>query len=224
MVKVGFITIGQSPRVDVTGEVLRLLPSGLEFLELGVLDGMCRGDVELRFKPGFGETVYVTRLRDGSEVRVSREKIIPLVGECVRRLEEAGVDVIGILCSGEFPRYNASVPIVYPERVLKGFASGISYSGVVGVLIPAVEQLEYAKRKWGDFFGDLRVYAISPYTAGLSDFEVLGGRLKADGVKLVIMDCIGYSLVQRDVLRRVGGFMILTARTALAKAVSELLH
>lgn len=224
MVRIGFITIGQSPRVDVTSDISRFFPSGVEVLEVGALDGMSKSEVEVKFKPEAGETVYVTRMRDGFEVKISRDKILPLMGECVKKLEGSGVDVIGILCSGEFPRYKASIPIVYPEKVLKGFASGISYSGSVAVLIPAVEQLEYARLKWSGLFEDLKVYAISPYTASLNDFRIIGEKLKANGVRLVVMDCIGYSLDQRNVLKVCGDFMILTARTALARAICELIQ
>lgn len=224
MVRIGFITIGQSPRIDVTNDILKFFPSGVEVLEVGALDGMSKSEVEVKFKPEAGETVYVTRMRDGFEVKISREKILPLMGECVKKLEASNVDVIGILCSGEFPRYKASIPIVYPEKVLKGFASGISYSGSVAVLIPAVEQLEYAKLKWSGLFEDLKVYAISPYTASLNDFRIIGEKLKANGVRLVVMDCIGYNLAQKNVLKSCGDFMILTARTALARAIRELIE
>jgi len=220
MVRVGLITIGQSPRVDVTGDLLKLLPSGVEVLEAGALDELKPEDIE-KLKPMSGETVYVTRLRSGVEVKISRERVIPLVGKCISKIE-GSVDVIGILCSGEFPDYPSSKPIIYPERVLKGLASSIVYGGRVGILIPAVEQVDYARVKWGGLFRDLHVYPISPYTSSLSDFKGLGGRLRGDGVKLAIMDCIGYTLEQRDVLRGFG-IMVLTARTALARAICELL-
>ncbi|MCR6692249.1 MAG: AroM family protein [archaeon YNP-LCB-003-016] len=220
MVRVGLVTIGQSPRVDVTGDLLKLLPSGVEVLEVGALDELKPGEIE-KLKPMFGETVYVTRLRSGVEVKISRERVIPLVGECISKIEGI-VDVIGILCSGEFPDYPSSKPIIYPEKVLKGMASSIVYGGRVGILIPAVEQVDYARVKWGGLFRDLHVYPISPYTSSLSDFRGLGGRLRGDGVKLAIMDCIGYTLEQRDVLRGFG-IMVLTARTALARAICELL-
>ncbi|MCR6624317.1 MAG: AroM family protein [archaeon YNP-LCB-024-027] len=220
MVRVGLVTIGQSPRVDVTGDLLKLLPSGVEVLEAGALDELKPEEIE-KLKPMSGETVYVTRLRSGVEVKISRERVIPLVGECISKIE-GDVDVIGILCSGEFLDYPSSKPIIYPERVLKGMASSIVYGGRVGILIPAVEQVDYAGVKWGGLFRDLHVYPISPYTSSLSDFRGLGGRLRGDGVKLAIMDCIGYTLGQRDVLRGFG-IMVLTARTALARAICELL-
>ena len=224
MVRIGFITIGQSPRIDVTSDILKFFPSNIDVFEVGALDGLSKSEVEVKFKPEAGETVYVTRMRDGFEVKISKEKILPLVGECVKKLEASNVDVIGILCSGEFPRYKASIPIVYPEKILKGFASGFSYSGSVAVLIPAVEQLEYAKLKWSGLFEDLKVYAISPYTASLNDFRIIGGKLRGENVKMIIMDCIGYNLAQRDVLKSCGNFMILTARTALARAICELIQ
>ncbi|MEM3615701.1 MAG: AroM family protein [Candidatus Methanomethylicia archaeon] len=221
MVRVGFVTIGQSPRVDVTSDFSKLLPSGFEFVEMGALDGLSRVEVEAKFGPVLGGAVYVTRLRDGSEVKVSKDKIISRVGECIRVLDGMGVDLIAILCSGEFPEYEASVPIIYPEKVLKGFASSIVYSGCVGVLMPAVEQYDYGLEKWGGIFREVEVYCLSPYTSSLNDFYSVGERFRSRGVKLVIMDCIGYGLIHRDVLRKCG-LMAVTPRTVLAKAIVEL--
>lgn len=224
LAKVGFITIGQSPRVDVMCDLLKLLPSELEVYEIGALDDLSYEEIENSLKPKPHETVYVTRLRDGREVKVSKERIIPLVNKCIRNMEDLKVDVIGILCSGEFPQYNSLIPIVYPEKVLKGFASSISCEKRVAILIPIEEQKEYAKIKWGCFFKNMVVYAISPYTSSLNDFLNLSERLEFERVKLVIMDCIGYSLTHKNLLKSKGNFLILTTRTVLAKALCELLQ
>jgi len=44
----------------------------------------------------------VSRLRDGTQVRLGREKIVRRLQECIKKLEKE-VDVIGVLCTGEFP-------------------------------------------------------------------------------------------------------------------------
>ena len=51
-VKIGAVTVGQAPRVDVTADILPLL-SGVELLERGGLDGLTREDIAA-FQPEEG--------------------------------------------------------------------------------------------------------------------------------------------------------------------------
>jgi len=101
---VGFLTIGQSPRTDVLSDIQEYL-KGLEIVEAGALDGLTREYIETNLAPRAGETLLVTRMRDGSEVIIAEERILPLMQERVRWLEEQGVEVIAVLCSGSFPEF-----------------------------------------------------------------------------------------------------------------------
>ncbi len=220
---IGAITIGQSPRTDVIPELIKVINrEDIEIIERGALDDMNKQYIETNLKPEPGDTIYVTRLRDGSQVKISKKKLLPLVEKRIRELEDK-VDIITLLCSGEFPDYESKKPIVYPDKILKGFASSISFKGKVAVLIPAEEQVDYGYKKWSAYFKDLIVIPISPYTSSLSDFERVGERIRGEGVGLIIMDCIGYSEAQREVLARsVGNIRIITTRRALARVLSEL--
>jgi len=80
--RIALITIGQSPREDVMGELRRYL-EGVEYLELGLLDGLSGEEIS-SLKAEGSEIEYVTRLRSGEEVRVSRRKLEPLLEEKTR--------------------------------------------------------------------------------------------------------------------------------------------
>jgi len=222
--KVGFVTIGQAPRVDVMNDIRPLLPANIEVVERGALDDFTKEDIERLLKPSEGEVPYVTRLRDGSEVKVSKEKIYSLVEKKLRELVREGVDLIVILCSGEFPEYDVEIPVIYPDRVLKNVVSALSIRGVLGVLAPAKEQLEYMKERWMKVHPHVEVRAISPYTAKLEEFEIVGKEFSAKGIRFVVMDCIGYTLRQKEVLRKALGSnaMIINTRSIVARILSEL--
>ena len=49
--KVGAITIGQSPRADVVQELLPLMGEQVELIQAGALDGLTREDIQA-FAPG----------------------------------------------------------------------------------------------------------------------------------------------------------------------------
>ena len=60
MIKVGAITIGQSPRTDVTQDILPLLGDQVELLQAGGLDGLTREEIEA-FQPGPDDYVLISR-------------------------------------------------------------------------------------------------------------------------------------------------------------------
>ena len=49
--KIGAITIGQAPRVDVTADILSIFDDSLELLQAGGLDGLTREQIA-EFAPG----------------------------------------------------------------------------------------------------------------------------------------------------------------------------
>lgn len=224
MAKIGLVTIGQSPRKDVTEDLVKILPQDVEIVEAGALDDLSLNEIRSRLSPEPGETLYVTRLRDGSEVKISKEKILGLLQKKISLLETQGAEIIGILCSGEFPEFDSRVPIIYPDKILKGFVSSLQYRGKAVVLIPAEEQVPYARNKWSAYLKDLEVIPISPYTSTPRDFEAVGKRIKDLGVGLAIMDCIGYKMEQRRTISKIArSTRIITSRGALGRALAEMI-
>ena len=220
---VGFLTIGQSPRVDVMEDASKILSKKIKVTEAGALDNLTKEDVERELKPEPGHVVYVTRLRNGSMVKISKEKILPLLQAKIKEIEEK-VDIIVILCSGEFPEFESKVPIIYPDKLLKSFVQGISFKGVLGVLIPVSEQLDYAKRKWGSFAETLVVKNISPYTAEEEYFKAVAWELSKSNPTLIVMDCIGYSLKHKTIVHEITGKPTISTRGIVFRVLNELVE
>ena len=220
---IGFVTIGQSPRTDVVPEIMKILGEHeISYVEAGALDDLSREDIERDLRPEPGDIIYVTRLRDGGEVKISKKKLLPLLEKKIRELEKKS-DIIAILCSGEFPDFESIKPVIYPDKILKGIASSIGYKGRTAVLIPAEEQIDYAREKWSTYFKDLVIIPVSPYTSSLKDFEEIRERIRRENIGFVIMDCIGYTDAQRNIIREAGeNIKVISTRRALAKVLSEL--
>ena len=220
---IGFMTIGQSPRTDVVPEIMKILGEHeISYVEAVALDDLSREDIERDLRPEPGDIIYVTRLRDGGEVKISKKKLLPLLEKKIRELEKKS-DIIAILCSGEFSDFESIKPIVYPDKILKGIASSIGYRGRTAVLIPAKEQIDYAREKWSTYFKDLVIIPVSPYTSSLKDFEEIRERIRRENIGFVIMDCIGYTDAQRNIIREASeNIKVISTRRALAKVLSEL--
>lgn len=220
--RIGFLTIGQSPRKDITDDLRRLLPTDLEIVEAGALDDLSEEYIKEKLRPDRLDVIYVSRLRSGVEVELSKRKLVEFMQSKVDWLNSRGVKLIVILCTGEFPEFRSEAPIVYPERILKGVASSMRVKGKVGVMIPRQEQVDYAEKKWSEFFRELRVYPISPYTSSQRDFITVAEKMDSDGVDLAIMDCIGYSSGQRDIVLRILKKTVIASRTVLARTLAEM--
>ena len=62
MFKLGAITVGQSPRTDVTDDIMGIFQGKVEILERGALDGLTVEDID-KLAPDAGEYVLVSRMR-----------------------------------------------------------------------------------------------------------------------------------------------------------------
>ena len=70
MKKIGFITIGQSPRDDIMQDIFPLISNDTEILQRGALDGLSEEDLKA-IAPKPGDTVLVSSLRNGQWVSMA---------------------------------------------------------------------------------------------------------------------------------------------------------
>ncbi|MEM3948062.1 MAG: AroM family protein, partial [Zestosphaera sp.] len=176
-------------------------------VECGALDKLSREEVKA-LAPGEGEYVLVTRLRDGAEVKVARERILPLMQECINSLEPL-VDVLGLLCTGEFPELRSRKLLVEPSDLLLKVVESLK-AGRLGVVVPDPAQVDLTKRKWLGAASDIKILSVSPYTGTLEDLvrasEELGDR------DLIVLDCIGFSTEAKRAVATASGKPVLIPR------------
>ena len=218
MPKVGFVTIGQVPRDDILGDIGPLL-RGVEIVEAGALDGLSHSELA-ELAPGPGEAPLVSRLRHGSPVVVSGERIEPLLKRSVEKVLAQGADLVALLCTGEFPGLEGS-SLLLPSRILYHFVSSITTPKArAGIIVPLAEQKASSEERWGPLCGDLMVASISPYPhleANLGEIESWPER------DLVVMDCLGYSQEAKERVKRIVNCPVVLPRTLLARAILELI-
>ncbi|KUK17175.1 AroM family protein [Thermococcus sibiricus] len=216
--KVGFITIGQSPRVDVVPEIKPYLWD-VEIIECGALDGLTLEEIK-ELAPKEGEYVLVSRLRDGTQVRLSREKIVKRLQECIKKLETE-VDIIGVLCTGEFPELTSKKPLVEPSLLLLKTVEALGVSKL-GVIVPDPDQIEMTKRKWSGIADTIKVQSVSPYLGG--EEELVKAAQELGDCDLIVLDCIGYGLNAKRLVKNVTKKPVVLPRTLMARVIGELLE
>jgi len=219
--RIGFLTIGQSPRDDVVPEIAQLLGRDIRILERGALDGLARPEI-VRLMPERGEPHLITRLRDGTSVVVGKRKIGPFLREQIGRLVEQDVRLIALLCTDEFPHLGQRERLIQPARVLRRLAVRLSRRGKIGILVPLDSQVEAARIRWRGTGLDPVVKAFNPYQE-TSRFAEVAESLKKQRVSLVALDCMGYSLTTAEKIEGLLERPVLSPRVALASEIGKLL-
>jgi len=217
--KIGAITIGQAPRVDVTCDIMDIFGDKIELLQRGGLDGLTVEEIS-KFTPEEGDYVLVSRLTNGTSVTFAERYIVPRLKEAVQELEEAGVKLIMVFCTGEFPAEITSkrVPMVYPVELLHKIVPLLS-SNII-TMTPSPLQIEQNEQKWRKYVDKVVSVAASPY-GDMADLEAAAHKVKDMEGDLIVLDCIGYTQEMKDMFARITGKLVVLPRTLLARVVSE---
>ena len=218
--RLGMVTIGQAPRVDVVPEMAELIGPGVEILEGGALDGLSRTEIGALAPEGDNE-ILVTRMSDASSVFVAKEKITPLVQRRIDELEAAGAAMTVVLCTGAFKGLRASRALVTPEKVLVGVLRGVTFPGKLGVICPSERHVPQTAARWRGHGFDPVVVPLSPYDHGPDPGAA--DVFRRAGVGLVLLDCMGFRRDARRELHEALGVPLIVANLLVARVVGEML-
>jgi protein AroM len=161
-------------------------------VQAGALDGLSRDSI-IDLRPRDGERVLVSRLADGEQVWISKERIVPRLQFAVDRLVADGAQVICVLCTGAFPGLHATVRLVFPDQLVRAIVDVLLPRGVLGVLMPDEDQAAMMREKWGAAERELTFAVASPYRHDRPAFLAAGRQLATGGAGLIVMDCMGFT-------------------------------
>ena len=220
MTKIGMLTIGQSPRDDITPHLKEILGSNHEILEAGALDNMTQEEImRIEFRPD--DYLLVSRLRDGSEVKIHKRLILPYLQKRVHELEEKGVRLTVIMCTGKFPQFESQGLVITPQEILRGVLEATLKSGKLAVVYPSEEQTYKAESDFGR--DGIIIYAdhLSPYE-GRDDLELLAERLNEHDPALIFLNCFGYSPEVKTIVAERTGKPVIHSNVVVARVLKEL--
>lgn len=218
MTTLGLVTIGQAPRKDMVPEMARHWP-GVAVLERGALDGWDAAAIEASPHRG-GDEVLTSRLSDGTSVVFGRDLVVPLLQERISELEEAGVEATLLVCTGTFPEFEHSRPLLTASPL---FVNGVRAlaRGTVGVLCPLPEQEEDSTAKFSPT--PTVTTSVDPYTAGEAAFREVARGLVKQGATMLVLDCMGYTEQHREWIGSAANVPVLLARSIVARLAGEVL-
>ena len=220
--RIAAITIGQSPRTEITAPMREIL-RGASLEEYGLLDDATEADLarlgEAALNPD-GDNVYVTRLRDGRSIKMVKRDIVAMLQQTLCTLKGSGFSSALILCQGEY--YAAAVPgirLLHPMELVRGVVDAFLPAGRLGVIVPIREQEALKKREWEKEGRELLVTTGSPYGDPVfldRAAESLHGRTDA-----VVLDCLGFTVAMRRRVADIVACPVFLPGTVVASVLRE---
>lgn len=221
MIKIGAITVGQSPRQDVMVDLNPIFEGRAIVIQRGALDGMTKEAIA-ELAPCEGDYVLVSKLVDGSWVRFAERHIIKFLQEAINALVSDGVKIIMMLCTGEFnDALSSPVPLLYPEKILSAIVPVICDCEKIAIVAPDVEQTIQLMNRWENIVKRPEIYIANPYEGTDPINRILPDLQKSDA-ELVVLDCIGYTSEMKKLIQKEAGKLVVLPRTLLAEIACEI--
>ncbi|HEV8472520.1 MAG TPA: AroM family protein [Methylomirabilota bacterium] len=220
MKTIGAVTIGQTPRDDIVGEMQQILGADTRVVQAGALDGLARADIDALAPAPGDDDALIARLRDGGEVLLAKRKIVPRLQACLDRLGN-DVDAFVVLCAGAFPPLTSARPVLMPDRCLAAVVDAAFDGGRLGVIVPIKEQQASSAARWSRVDPGVVVTVASPYDDP-SRLIAAAEELRRAGTSLVVMECQGFTSAMKQVVRDVTGAPALLPASVLARFLAEL--
>ncbi|MFC2169686.1 AroM family protein [Acidobacteriota bacterium] len=218
----GMITIGQSPRTDIIPEIRDSLGFKVKIIEKGALDGLTFEEIKA-YSPKSTDLPLITRLKNGTEVKVAKKHLISRIKNCVKDLERRKVGAIVFLCTGEFPEIESNIIFLRPHKIMLNMVKGILEEGKLGIIVPSTLHLPMAKKKWAR--DNLKIFpgAVSPYTGTEKKIIATASELKKCDVDLIILDCMGFNKQTKLLFKKIMQKPVLLPRAIIGRIVGEMI-
>jgi protein AroM len=223
--RIGLITIGQSPRDDIVPEMMAQVGRDVDVIQAGAIDGLTLDDV-LTLAPDGDEPWAVSRMQDGYEVRLAKRELVPRMQHRIDELQEQGVELIVPLCASDWSSLRCDVAFINPGKALMPIVHAmLRPGGTLGMISPTEAQAQLTEARAGNGSPPIVSTFAQPYADDegerIRQSEAAGELLRAAGVDLIYMGCMGHTRAMRSAVREVSGKPTLTANGVIASLISQ---
>lgn len=230
MLRIGLLTIGQTPRPDLV-EATSHLRGHADFIVRGALDTLSDDQVDALMRgSGNGGPSYplITKLRSGKRVEIEERSLIPLLQEQLAALEAEGVTATLLLCAGPFDGLRGAQLLLKPFDLTRRIVQA-SGANQIGVIVPTRAQESAAQRKFASSGLGVAVVSLeSCETPSMPIATQLCAALEsASNVgqlpELVVMDYVGYPADELSKIREAIGVPLLDSGAVAIAALESIL-
>ncbi|HEY8337742.1 MAG TPA: AroM family protein [Tardiphaga sp.] len=219
--RMGVVVIGQSPRPSVANEIAAVLSPGMTIDLRGALDGMTRAEIDA-IPPIDGYDTLFTLLPNGDSVIISKKAVEARAALQIEKFAGEGVKIAMLACTGKFPNLAPEGLVILPSAVLHKLVEAVLPRGRLGVFSPLAAQTALIGKKWQREGIDVAGVTMQP---GSDDAAIDAAAQKMAALKpdLVVMDCMGYTSLNKARVRQAYDGPVILAIAAAARVVEELM-
>jgi len=215
---IGLVVLGHNPRPDDESVYDSIAP-GVPRLMAGGLDDFSPEEAR-GFHDQTGDSPLVCLLSDNTTVEIPLPVLFPYLKKKVEQLAASGATSAVVLCSGGFPEFDCSIPVILPGKIVPAVVAGLYPGKTVGLIVPNTAQLNAAQAHWKSMGVDTVATVISPYQD--QGFEIAGELFSSLGMELVAIDCMGFTEEHRDRLKKLCCCPVLLPKTLVARVALEM--
>jgi len=214
------LTIGQTPRKDILSGLNSVLSQDIKIIEAGALDGISLSKIK-SYETRTDDYILVTRMRNGHEIKIAKRNLLPLIQNKIHELENSGVKLTVLMCTGKFPHFESKRLVVTPSEILKGVLEGTLKKGRLGIVYPTSEQVKFMESEFGregiTLYGDW----FSPYEQ-TNSLDSLIHRLEDQELNMVFLNCFGFNSDIRKIIAEKLNLPVIQSNTLIARVINEL--
>ncbi|MCG1009704.1 AroM family protein [Salinicoccus sp. ID82-1] len=217
------ITIGRSPRKDISPIMERYLGDDITVKQMGVLDDLSDHEMSLisTYKPH--DEVLVSRVDDEHSIELNAKVVEDHLQNIIQNAEKRGYKHILLLCTGSFPDIVLKTSNLYlPDQIISPVISNIAKHRRMGLLIPHENQKSMMEDKWREYGLDPLIASASPYL-DLDEIVVAAKSLEQSNADFILMDCMGYTEEMKKAVSAEVTVPVILSNTLMVKILSELL-
>ena len=214
---VAFISIGQSPRTDITKDFLDVWDRKFSILDIGALDELSLEEIH-SLAPVAGEADLITKLRDGQVVYLSHDRLMPQMEKAIAKAAKCGADWAVVACTGDFSRLNSEIPLLLSNQILEHSVASLLRTGdKLAVIVPTAGQAGEAAERWTKRgFAIAKVIVQNPFENHQAVFEQLADDPAVQSTKGLIADCFGFGTQFEKAAANFYAQPVFVARTLIA--------
>ena len=218
--RVAFVTLGQSPRIDLVPEILDSIETPIKSIEYGLLDDL---DNELfaSASPKPGEPAFLTHLRDGSQVELSIEWAYGRFREVYEKIRQDGADLVVLMSATSGHDFRPDGATILSDNVVDRVINIMACADLkLGVVVPTKGLLGGLDALGGPWAPSAIVRA-----ARHGDLEALS--LAIDDMSecdVIVLHSMGYSDKDRAFVQRRSGKPTIINRRIIANAIRDALN
>jgi len=188
--KIGALTIGQSPRPDLVSPLIHCLPDGYQVLQAGALDGLA-----VKSLPATTTGTYPlqTRLHDGTLVMVEETYLVPKLQQALNFLEEQGVLATLLLCAGTFAELRGTRPLFKPFTLGSGILRTRGLHAI-GLIAPIKEQEIPIRLRWQSAGFQPTVWTAELTQQDKQFVHQLQRQIDSNKLECIVLDYVGHSV------------------------------